>query len=68
MIPSATIRTTSPVISGGKRKRSRWTTRAKANSKSPATIVIPRISGMPPSQAASAERAKKFGPQTFGQR
>ena len=34
----------------------------------PAAIVIPRISGSPPSHAALMADAKKFGPQRFGQR
>ena len=31
-------------------------------------MVMPRINGSPPSQAAAIEAAKKFGPQRFGQR
>ena len=63
-----TMNTTRPVISVGNRNARRWTKRAKTISTSPATIVMPRIKGSPPSQAAAIEAAKKFGPQRFGQR
>ena len=68
MRPTPTMNTTRPVTSAGNRKASRCTKRANTISTSPAKIVMPRISGMPPSQAAVIEAAKKFGPQRLGHR
>ena len=65
---SPTMSTTSPVISGGNRKPSRWISRAKIASIRPAAMVMPRIRGSPPSQAAFIETPKKLGPHRLGHR
>src|SRR5262245_8069411 len=63
---SPTISTTRPVTSGGKRNASRWTTPAKTTSIRPATMVMPRIRGSPPSHAALMHATKKVGPAQVG--
>ena len=65
---SPTMNTTSPVMCVGKRNSSRGRKRAKTISTRPATMVMPRISGRPPSQAAPIDAAKKLGPTRLGQR